>query len=300
MANDEKFSPYDTKADINDLGVGSSVSSISDTSRDARYLKGNTFAAGRAQPRGIHNDRAWKGACEVTGCGEVRPSRFGPGHADEVINKATHLVTSMNDGDISMKKVCGKHADQHLFEAQSAGHKILTGMEQAAGTDLSGPITVVARLTRRNNEAYRAHHGLEPETIGNVNGSGAQRKIVKNKTAERDVRVGSSWVPEQSVQQPEVEKPKRGRPVGSGDSKQRKKRITKAELYGEGEKRGRGRPVGSGGGKKTKKAAPAPITRMVNGREMTVTVIPENKRATERGMKLSRGGRNFKGSGKAV
>lgn len=307
MASEDKFSPYDTKADIHDLGVGTSLSTLSDRSRDTSYLKGNKSAVGRAQPRGIHNDRAWKGACEVEGCGQVRPSRFGPGHADEVINKATHLVTSMNDGDVSMKKVCGKHADQHLFEAQSAGHNVLTGIEQKGTVQTDKPITIVARLTRRNNEAYRAHHGLEPETIGNVNGTGAQRKIKKTTPLQRDVKTETgAWVPESQTTSEDTEAPKRGRPVGAGDSAPRKRRIPISEIRGDADKpkRGRGRPAGSKNNpdapKRKKKAAVAPIKRMVNGREMTVTIIPENTRATERGMKLSRGGRNYKGSGKAV
>lgn len=301
MADSDKFSVYDTKADINDLGVGSSVSNLSDRSRDTRYLEGNTSAVGRKQVLGVHNDHAWKGGCQVEGCSKPIPNRMG---LERFTNKATHLVTTMNDGEVSMKKVCGKHADECHFTAQSEGHNVLTGVEQASGTDLSKPTTIVARLTRRTNDAWRVHNGLEPETKTNVNGTGANRKIVKSTPRESFVRTGSSWVPESSVQQPEVEKPKRGRPVGSGDSKPRKKMITKAELYGDQPKRGRGRPAGSKNGSGTsprkKKAAAAPITRMVNGREMTVTVIPENKRATERGMKLSRNGRNYKGSGTAV
>jgi hypothetical protein len=219
-------------------------------------------------------------------------------------SKATHLITSLNDGEVSMKKVCGKHADEAHFTAQSSGHNILTGAEQASGTDLSKPTTIVARLTRRTNDAYRIHHGLEPETKTNIDGSGKNRKISKSQPKISFAKTDSAWVPVPSVQEAEVEKPKRGRPVGSGDSAPRKKRITKAELYGEEEKRGRGRPKGSKNTgeakpKKEKETAP-PVTRMVNGREMTVTVIPENKRATEKGMKLTRRTKPNQGSGKAI
>lgn len=303
MANDDKFSLYDNAVDKNAVGDTLGLTERTSALRDKRYLKDNNYAAGRKQPMGIHNDRAWKGGCQVDGCSQVVKNRWGQ---ENFTNKATHLVTSLVDGDVSMKKVCGKHADEHLFTAQSAGHQILTGVEQKGSVEPDKNITIVARLTRRNNDAYLAHHGLEPETIGNVNGSGARRKIVQDTSNPSFVKQGSSWVPESSVEEAPKEKKKGGRPVGSGDSKPRKRRIPISEVRGDADrpKRGRGRPAGTKNNpdapKRKKKAAEAPIKRMVNGREMTVTVIPENKRATERGMKFSRNGRNYKGSGTAV
>lgn len=302
MANDDKFSLYDTKADINDMGVGSSLSKFTDTSRDTLYLEGNKFAKRRSQALGVSRDSEWKGPCQAEGCSQKTVNRWGQ---EGFTNKATHLVTSMNDGEVSMKKVCGKHADESHFTAQSQGHNLLTGPEQASGVDLTKPTTIVARLTRKANDTWRVHNGMEPETKTNIDGSGKSRKIKPSTPTIKYDRTDTGWVPAPPVTE-EVEKSKGGRPVGSGDSKPRKRRIPISEIRGDADKpkRGRGRPAGTknnpDGPKRKKKEAAPPITRMVNGREMTVTIIPENKRATEKGMRLTRRTRPSQGSGTAV
>ena len=303
MVNNDKFSLYDTKADIHDLGVGSSLSTITDRAHaNKRMLVGNQNAKGRAvQRRGIHNDRAWKGACQADGCARVSPSDPGSFSGP----KAKHLVTTMVDGDVTMKKLCDKHMEEHLFTSRAAGHNLITSAEQKIDSSDTRPVTLISKLNRENNDAYRVHHGLEPETIGNVDGSGRRRKIVKNTTNNASIRLGNGvWMPESLVDAPEEEKRRRGRPSGSGDSKQRKRR-TKAEVTGEAPKpdapkRGRGRPVGSktnpDAPKRKKKAVAPQETRMVNGREMKVTYLPEDKRATQRSERLTRRtGSNFRG-----